>query len=445
MPVETPIPNVSSEASILLLFVSIALVFFMQAGFALLEVGMVQVKNSRSIATRNILDWLTVSLTFTLFGSGILSGVGTIGLVNFDLLSGSGFGADPESLIKLIFQTTFAATAFTIVSGAVAERTSLQAYLVGAACVGGLIYPIFANWIWGDIGVSTRSPWLKNLGFVDFAGATAVHSLGAWVALAGVILTGPRVGRYDSSGTLVENKFVEHNYALSVVGALVLWFGWFGFNAGSWGKVDSRLPLIVFNTNIAGVCSGFVGAVHALFFQRGRAFYPKLIGASLGGLVAITASCHLVVPWQAMVIGLGAGLVHNYAYDLLVYRLGIDDVVGAIPVHGACGVFGTLMVVIADPASLPLGARLPQLFIQLVGVLSCLVWSMGTACLMFLMLKKLTGLRVSPDLEREGLDLVKEVWPSASGSANGAHHLSEEDLEAILQESSSLESTEFSK
>jgi Amt family ammonium transporter len=436
MPVETPILEASSEASILLLFISAALVFFMQAGFALLEIGMVQGKNSRSIATRNILDWLTVSFTFTIVGSSILTGIGAGGLVNLDLLLGTSFGRNPEFLVKLVFHVTFAATAFTIVSGAVAERTSLQAYLVGAACVGGLIYPIFASWIWGDVILSTRQPWLKTLGFVDFAGATVVHSLGAWVALVGVLLTGPRVGRYDSSGRLVEKKFVEHNYALSVVGVLVLWFGWFGFNAGSWGKIDSHLPLIVLNTNLAGICSGLAGAVHALVFQRGRAFYPKLIGSCLGGLVAITASCHMVVPWQAMVIGFGAGIVHNYAFDLLIYKWGIDDVVGAIPVHGACGVFGTLMVVVADPANLPLGARIPQLIIQLVGVLSCLVWSVGTASLMFLLLKQVTGLRVSPELERDGLDLVKEVWPSVDDSDEAYRLLSEAELNAILQESS---------
>lgn len=398
-----------NEASLLWITISTVLILLMQVGFATLEMGLVRKKNVEGIALKNLLDWIVVTFVFSLLGFGLMCGESYSGWLgtSFFLVYVTG---DPTQYLDVIFQTAFAATSLTIVSGSLAGRTNVIGYIVASVLMGSITYPIFAHWVWGDIILSDNMPWLQNLGFIDFAGSTVVHSLGAWTALVGCLLTGPRIGRYREDGSINQEDFQPASYGSSVIGVIVLWIGWFGFNGGTWGKVDGTLFQILINTNLAAASAGLFGCLHALIFQKGEFFYEKLLGSTLGGLVAITAGCHLFYPMQAVLVGLLAALVHNYSYDLIIKTFKIDDVVGAIPVHGFCGVLGTLLV--------PLGtAYLPnpsldwqnQLCIQILGIVSCLVWSAGMAFIVFQTLRLTTGLRVSPKIEREGINIVEEL------------------------------------
>lgn len=398
-----------NETSLLWVTVATVLILLMQVGFAALEMGLVRKKNVEGIALKNLLDWIVVTFVFSLVGFGLMCGQSYSGWFGTSLFLAY-LSETPTRYLDIIFQTAFAATSLTIVSGSLAGRTNVIGYIVASILMGAITYPVFAHWVWGDIVISDNVPWLKNLGFIDFAGSTVVHSLGAWTALVGCLLAGPRIGRYREDGSINQDDFRGASYGCSVIGVIVLWVGWFGFNGGTWGKVDGTLFKILINTNIAAAAAGFFGCLHALTFQKGEFFYEKLLGSTLGGLVAITASCHLLYPIQAVLVGLIAALVHNYSYDLIIKTFKIDDVVGAIPVHGCCGVLGTLLV--------PLGtAYLPnpildwqnQLCIQILGVITCFIWSGGVAFLVFQTLRLTTGLRVSPSIERNGIEIVEEL------------------------------------
>ncbi len=389
------------------IIVSAALVFFMQAGFLALEVGFVRRHSITGIALKNGIDFLVGSLGFFLAGFALMFGTSSEGLVGFSLFGLQGLtdasGGHPLGHTFFIFQLGFAVTAITIVSGALAERVGFISYLAGALVVGTIIYPIFGHWAWGNAFFGENKPWLAELGFMDFAGSTVVHSIGGWVGLIGAIILGPRLGRFNNKGK--PKDFKSYSIGMVLLGTFILWLGWFGFNGGSTLEFNENVSLIILNTILSGSAAGTIAFFHAFWLQKKQAIYEKTIGGILGGLVAITASCNIVTPFGAILIGSLAGIVHNYAFDFVLFKLKVDDPVGAIPVHGFCGAFGTLMLALVAPESALNLPRFEQVLIQLVGIVAAFAWAAGTAFIMFKVIKKLFGLRVSPEEEKEGVSI----------------------------------------
>jgi Amt family ammonium transporter len=385
------------------------LVFFMQAGFAMLETGFTRAKNAVNIGMKNLLDFSAGTLAYWAVGFGLMFGADRLGLFGTSgfFLGEAGPGS-PQGLWTFafwMFQVVFAATAATIVSGAMAERTRFVAYLLYSVVISAVIYPISGHWIWGG-------GWLGNLGFVDFAGSTVVHSLGGWCALSGALLLGPRVGKYVRSNGQVSVKAIQgHNLPLATLGVLILWFGWFGFNAGSTvsGR-DLSIAFVAVNTNLAAAA----GAIGAMILSWIRARKPDLsmsLNGALAGLVAITAGCANVAPFSAVAIGVIAGAVVELSVEFIDKVLHIDDPVGAVSVHGICGAWGTLAVgLFAQPefgglTGLLFGGGVRQLAVQALGVLAVLGWTLATSLALFAALKAAVGLRVSPAEELRGLDI----------------------------------------
>ena len=390
---------------------SAALVFFMQAGFKCLEVGLVRKHQIATVAMKNMVDWTVGSVIFFVLGFGLMFGHTTGGWWGGDTFMPTTFaieGGSPLGAAFFMFQLAFAGTALTIVSGSMSERTGFIPYLTASVVIALLIYPVFGHWVWGNAFFGDNAAWLADLGFIDFAGSTVVHSVGAWVSLAGLTLLGPRLGRYTEEGRL--RTFEPNSIPMAVLGVFILWFGWWGFNGGSTLKFDGLVGSIILNTNLAGATGALAAYFHAYFFQKKEGIYEKMLGGALGGLVAITASAHIQTPLTSLVIGMLAGIVHNLSYDLLAKRWKIDDAVGAIPVHGFCGLFGTLAVALFAPQESLVHSRWVQLGVQGLGALVCMAWAGGTGYAMFYMLKKTVGLRVSPAEERQGITLyhVKE-------------------------------------
>lgn len=355
-------------------------------------------------AMKNLGDWLVVSVVYFVIGFALMFGDSVAGLVGSDLFLGIGLdGLGGLGWSFFLFQLAFAGTAATIVSGAMAERTGFKAYLLFAVFMGAVIYPVFGHWVWGRGVYADNESWLAALGFVDFAGGSAVHLIGAGAALAGVIVVGPRMGRYGADGSVKELE--SGGLMWSVVGTMVLWFGWFGFNGGSALTVSADLGLVVFNTNIGGAIAGVTGFAHAQLFQSRRNTVEKTLGAALGGLVAVTAGANLFTPVTALAIGAVAGVLHNLSFELIIYRWRLDDVAGAIPVHGFCGLWGVLCVgLFGDPTRLthPFAT---QLGVQALGAAVALVWSFGLSYGFFVLVKRTIGVRVDPMREVRGLSL----------------------------------------
>jgi Amt family ammonium transporter len=305
-----------------------------------------------------------------------------------------------------LFQVVFAATAATIVSGAMAERTKFVGYLVYSFFISLLIYPIFGHWAWGNLFHSenaTGGAWLANRGFIDFAGSTVVHSVGGWAALAGAIVLGPRLGKYGKDGK--PRAIPGHSLTLAALGVFILFLGWFGFNAGSTTAANGLVPRIAVNTMLAA-CTGALGALFTSWIKSKTADIGMTLNGVLAGLVAITAPCATVTTAGAVLIGLIAGVVVVFAV-LFFDRIGVDDPVGAVSVHGVCGAWGTLSAALFHEnlflgLSYDLGA---QLLTQAIGILTAFVWSFGTCFLLFKLIAKTIGLRVSAEEEMEGLDL----------------------------------------
>lgn len=371
-----------------------ALVFLMQAGFALLESGMARSKNALNVVMKNYMDVCFGTLIFWALGYGLMFGLNTsgwIGTDNFFLNS-----ADGSTWGFMLFQMMFAATAATIASGAMAERTRYNSYLIGALVITGFIYPVFGSWVWNADG------WLAKMGFIDFAGSTVVHSVGAWCALAGVLVVGPRLGRFDKSGKPREIR--GHNLTLVALGGFILWFGWFGFNGGSTVQADEQIGLINLNTQLAA-SAGAVGTMLVALLSRRKILLTETVNGSLAGLVGITAGCATMLPGHAIITGLIAGVIASLGAKLLL-RMRIDDVVGAIPVHGFAGVWGTLAAGIFymdDPFN---GARIT---VQVLGVLSAFMWTFVTALITYLVIAVTMGMRASPIHEQRGLDLSEHA------------------------------------
>ncbi|WPP48431.1 ammonium transporter [Catalinimonas niigatensis] len=408
-PQEVNLPSeelLSFDIDTLWVLMSAALVFFMQAGFKCLEVGFVRQHHIAAVAMKNMVDWVIGSVIFFLLGFGLMFGHSAGGWLGIDMFLPNSFdvvGGNKLGAVFFMFQLAFTGTALTIVSGAMSERTGFIPYLTASIFIALIIYPVFGHWVWGNLFYEDNTAWLADLGFIDFAGSTVVHSVGAWVSLAGLKLLGPRLGRYTEDGKL--RPFQANSIPMAVLGVFILWFGWWGFNGGSTLALNQEVGKIILNTNLSGAAAALSAYFFAYFFQHKEDIYEKMLGGALGGLVAITASPHIQTPLTSLLIGLLAGIIHNLSYDLLTKKWKIDDAVGAIPVHGFCGLFGTLAVALFAPAETLVHGRWVQLGIQALGAAVCMVWAGGTGYVLFYMLKKTVGLRVSPDEERKGITL----------------------------------------
>ena len=387
------------------LLVAAFLVMFMQPGFAMVEAGFTRSKNTANILMKNLMDFSIGSLLYWIIGFTIMYGDsigGFIGMPDLFFMS-DGFGDNYSDYADLFFQTVFAATAATIVSGAMAERTEFKAYLIFTIVITVLIYPVSGHWTWGG-------GWLSQLGFHDFAGSSIVHSVGAWVGLAGAAIIGPRLGKYGKDGK--PTAIPGHNLAMGALGVFILWFGWFGFNPGSQlaaAGTDNAVAIghIAVTTNLAAAA----GAVTAMLVAWARYKRPSLsisLNGALAGLVAITAGCDAVDPVGAVLIGTIAGFVLPFAVEFIDKILKVDDPVGAISVHGVSGAFGTLAVgLFSTSEGLFYGGGVKLLGIQAIGVLAFFAWAFGLGLLLFFILKKANILRVSKRIEEEGLDVYE--------------------------------------
>lgn len=385
--------------------IAAALVFFMQAGFALVEAGFTRSKSTANILMKNLMDFVIGTIAFWLVGFGIMFGAKNGFWGGIDLFTQNTYRSDMPDLAFLIFQTVFAATAATIVSGAMAERTKFNAYLIYSAIITLIIYPVSGHWAWGG-------GWLSTLAvpFQDFAGSTVVHSVGGWVAMVGALILGPRIGKYGPDG---KTKAIPgHNLAMASLGVFILWIGWFGFNPGSQLAIAgtsnaAAVSLIFVTTNIAAAG----GALSTLLFMWLKYKKPPLsmtLNGALAGLVAITAGCNAVTPGGALVIGLLAGVLVVLSVEFFDKVVKIDDPVGAISVHGVCGSFGTLMVgFFSTSGGILYGHGAGLLTSQAIGVVSVAIWAIAVSLVLFTILKYTNGLRVSRRIEEEGLDVYE--------------------------------------
>jgi Amt family ammonium transporter len=379
--------------------ISAFLVFFMQAGFAMVETGFTRAKNASNIIMKNLMDFAIGSIVFFAVGFGIMFGkdwgglVGTSGFFGSFDLPHLGLKIPKEAF--LIFQTVFAATAATIVSGAMAERTKFISYVIYSAVISLIIYPVAGHWAWGG-------GWLSRLGFIDFAGSTVVHSVGGWAALMGAAMVGPRIGKYDEDGTV--NSIAGHSITLGALGVFILWFGWFGFNPGSTLAAVPDIGRIAVTTNLAAAAAATTVMIVS-WFKYGKPDVGLTLNGALGGLVAITAGTAAVSLWGAVAIGVVAGLVIMYGIVFIDRVLKIDDPVGAVAVHALCGATGTLLVgIFAVDGGLLYGGGTRLLLVQAAGVLAVAAWTLSTTFILFKTLKATVGLRVSKEDEILGLD-----------------------------------------
>lgn len=394
--------------------ISAFLVFFMQAGFGMVEAGFIRAKNTCNILTKNFLDFCMASLGFFIFGYAIMFGPGNglFGLKGFFLM-----GAESPVSIPLfafwLFQAAFCGAAATIVAGGMAERMKFQAYLIYSFVISALIYPIVGHWIWGG-------GWLSQMGFADFAGSTVVHLTGGIAALIGTMMLGARLGKFNQDGS--PNVIAGHSIPLASLGVFILWFGWFGFNPGSTLAVGdgSLIGRIAINTNLAAAMGGIV-AMALVWKLFGKPDLSMAMNGALAGLVAVTAPCAFIEPWAAITIGAVAGLLVVTAVVVLD-KLHIDDPVGAFPVHGVNGIWGTLSIGIFGQKALGLagdgliyGGGFAQLGTQLLGVAAAGLFVALSMGLVFKMIDLFIGLRVSRDEELKGLDIGEHGMESYAG------------------------------
>ena len=366
-----------------------ALVFFMQAGFAFLGAGLIRAKNTVNYMTKSFLDFCIASLGFWAFGYALMFGggaaAGFIGLEGFFLAN-----FNDGDLVGWFFQMVFAGTAATIIAGAMAERTKINAYFAYSFIVGALIYPIYGHWAWSDYG------WLTRMGFADYAGSGVVHMIGGFLALAGAMVVGPRRGW--EQGITIRG----HNVPYVVIGTFILFFGWFGFNVNS-----ATLGLNAVNTLLAGA-AGATAAIYVTLIRTGKADIEMAANGALAGLVGITAGCAYVDTWGAVIIGLIAGVIMIFGVSFVRNVLKTDDPVGAVTVHGICGAWGLLAVGIFATGhngvtGLVVG-NVTQIVPQIVGILAAIVWGFGAGYILFKVLDLTMGLRVDEQEEEDGLD-----------------------------------------
>ncbi len=378
------------------------LVALMQAGFTCLESGMVRAKNSINVALKNLVDFCISFALFGLFGFALMFGTSWDGLIG---TSGFVLGGVHTSwdMGFFFFEAMFCGTATTIVSGAVAERMRFGGYAVTAVVLSGFIYPVIGHWAWQQGNEHSAAGWLAETGFIDFAGSTVVHSVGGWVALAAMLIIGPRLGRFGEHGRPVEG----HSLPTATLGVFLLWFGWFGFNGGSTLALSEKIPLIVTNTALAGATGGIAGTAISWLIWR-MPLPDRVMNGVIAGLVAITAGCHMVSPVSASLIGFIGGLIALFGATLLE-RLEIDDAIGAVPAHLFAGIWGTLaLALFARDGSLPVGVSPGEQFlIQLEGVVVIGLYAFGGSYLLLGLVNRLLPLRVSASGERIGLNIAE--------------------------------------
>jgi len=392
------------------------LVFFMQAGFGMVEAGFIRAKNTCNILTKNFLDFCMASLGFFLIGYALMFGDGNgfIGTKGFLLMGLEDTTSGLPLFAFWLFQAAFCGAAATIVAGGMAERMNFKAYLIYSFLISAIVYPIVGHWIWNSGG------WLAAMGFGDFAGSTVVHTTGGIAALIGTMMLKPRIGKYGVDGK--PKAIAGHNIPLASLGVFILWFGWFGFNAGSTiGAGDGfDIARVAINTNLAAALGG-IGAMITVWFRFGKPDLSMAMNGALAGLVGVTAPCAFVEPWAACLIGLSSGVIVVFGVELLD-KLHIDDPVGAVPVHGMCGIWGTLCVGIFGKAALGLSnegfiysGNPMQFGIQCVGSVATVVFVLVTMGLIFKMIDATVGLRVSRTEELRGLDIGEHGMESYSG------------------------------
>ena len=390
-----------------------ALVFFMQAGFAMVEAGLTRAKNAGNIVMKNLMDFCLGTPIFWIVGFGIMFGGSSAFFGGFDLFTRGDYSAMLPDGVPMyaffIFQTVFCATAATIVSGAMAERTKFLSYCIYSVVISAVIYPISGHWIWGG-------GWLSQLGFHDFAGSTAVHMVGGVASLVGAKILGPRIGKYDRNGKPC--AIPGHNLTLTALGVFILWFCWFGFNGGSTVSMtgDETLVLagsVFTTTNLAAAVAAVVTMV-ITWVRYKKPDVSMTLNGVLAGLVAITAGCDVVSPAGAAIIGFIAGIAVIFGIEFIDKTLKIDDPVGAIGVHGVCGALGTILVgFFALDDGLFYGGGFKLLGTQLLGVTSVITWVGVTMTIVFLIIKKTIGLRVSTEEEVLGLDITEHGLTSS--------------------------------
>jgi Amt family ammonium transporter len=405
--------TVSDGVNVMWTLVAAALVFLMQAGFTLVESGLTRAKNSGNIIMKNMMDFACGVPVFWLIGFGIMFGGSSAIIGGLDIFTGA-VDSGSYDYTTLIFQSVFCATAATIVSGAMAERTKFSSYLMYTVMISGLVYPISGHWIWGG-------GWLSQLGFHDFAGSTAVHMVGGVAALVGAKILGARIGKYNKEGKA--QAIPGHNLTLAALGAFMLWFCWFGFNGGSTvamldgvddqgilGMAAALLASKVFVTTNLAACFGAVAAMAFTWVKYKKPDVSMTLNGSLAGLVAITAGCDVVNPWAAALIGLFAGIVVVLAVEFFDNVAKIDDPVGAISVHGVCGAMGTILTAVFATNEYIAGSgmsRLQFVGVQALGVVSVIAWVAVAMTIIFSVIKATNGLRVSVEDEVLGLDITE--------------------------------------
>ncbi len=411
--------TVTSEVFGVWFLIGAALVFFMQAGFAMVETGFTRAKNAGNIIMKNLMDFCIGTVVFVLLGFSLMMAedyvFGVIGIPNLKIFSDFG-GFIQENASSFVFNLVFCATAATIVSGSMAERTKFLAYCIYSGVISLFVYPVEAGWIWNSQG------WLAQLGFHDFAGSAAIHSVGGVTALIGAIMVGPRLGKYvrdKSTGKVTKvNAIPGHSITLGALGCFILWFGWYGFNgAAAWD--GTSLASIFLTTTIAPAVATCTTMVFT-WIKNGKPDVSMCLNASLAGLVGITAGCDALDAFGSVVVGVVSGILVVVVVEFLDLKLHIDDPVGAVGVHLANGVWGTLAVGLLANPSAPAGLEglfytgSAKLFgIQLLGIVSVLVWTTVLMIISFTIIKKTVGLRVSPDEEIKGLDSTEHGLPSA--------------------------------
>ncbi len=390
------------------------LVFFMQAGFGMVEAGFIRAKNTSNILTKNFLDFCMASLGYFLFGYAIMFGRGNgfLGSQGW-FLSNARSGADIPLFAFWLFQAVFCGAAATIVAGGMAERMKFPAYLIYSFLISSFIYPVAGRWIWGG-------GWLSSMGFSDFAGSTVVHSVGGFAALIGTLFLRPRLGKYRPDGTA--NAIAGHNIPIASLGVFILWFGWFGFNAGSTLSVGNGelIARVAINTNIAAALGG-IFAMIMVWSMFGKPDLSMAMNGALAGLVAVTAPCAYIEPWAALIIGAVGGILVVLGV-IFLDKLKIDDPVGAVPVHGFNGIWGTLSVGLFGQKSLGLShdglfysGQATQIGIQLLGILSVVSFVLVSMGIIFKLIDITIGLRVSREEELRGLDIGEHGMESYSG------------------------------
>ncbi len=381
------------------------LILLMQAGFMCLESGLTRSKNNINVASKNLADFGVSILVFWLLGYALMFGESLYGWIGINQFFFTIDELSPEQGVFFFFQAMFCGTAVTIISGAVSERMRFDAYVIITILVAGLIYPVFGHWVWSGALTGASDGWLANIGFIDFAGSTVVHSIGGWVALAAVIIIGPRTGRFPHSGKQHAREITGHSMPMAILGVWLLWIGWFGFNGGSMLSLGQGSINILLNTLLGGVGGMIAGMMMSWHYYK-QVQVKILLNSSLAGLVAITAGCHLFSSVDALLVG-GIGAVWMVWADRLLLRLRLDDVVSAFPVHTAAGIWGTLAVALFAPADSfgPGVSAGEQLLSQAIGIVACAVWAFGLAYIILSYIDRIHPLRIGRKQEQLGLNI----------------------------------------